>query len=85
MQQVIRAEAYKICFSVMNLILIVSYNPFTNMLPVLWKWNHIPVFPESGPVYWYERDGFPSEDTQSACIALMVSMGLKEKDDRTWS
>jgi len=81
--RVLRAQAYKICFSVKDLILIVSHNPFPNMLPVLWKWNHFPVYPERGPVFWFERDGFPEEDTQSACIALMLSMGLKQTEDRT--
>lgn len=83
MRRILRAEAYKICFSVKDLILIVSYNPFPNMLPVLWKWNHFPVFPERGSVFWFEREGFPEEDTQSACIALMVSMGLKQEEDQT--
>lgn len=81
-KEVLKAEAYKICFTIKDLILIVSYNPFTNMLPVLWKWNHISVFPERGPVFWYERDDFPKEDTQRACIALFAGMGLKQRDDQ---
>ena len=79
MQETLRAKAYKICFSIKDLILIVSHNPFPEMLPVLWKGYHFPVFPEQGSVFWFEREGFPDEDTQSACITLMVTMGLKQK------
>lgn len=83
MRELLQTEAYKICFSIKDLILIVSYNPFPEMQPVLWKWNHFPVFPEQGPVFWYERDGFPDEDTLHACMALMGSMELRQKEDQT--
>lgn len=75
--------AYKICFSIKDLILIVAHNPLPDSQLVLWKGVHYPIHPEHGPVYWYERDGFPYNHTQEACIAFMVSMGIKQKDDRT--
>ena len=83
MRAILQAKAYKICFSIKDLILIVSHNPFPELQLVLWKWNHFPVFPERGPVFWYERDGFPDENTQQACIALMLSMELRQKEDQT--
>lgn len=81
MVRVIRGKAYKICFSVKDLILLVSHNPFPDMLLALWRDNHIPVFPERGPYYWFERDGFPEDHTHRACIWLLGSMGLKQRQD----
>jgi hypothetical protein len=77
-QETIKHEAYKICFSINDLVLIVVHNPFPDMRLVLLKGVHYPIFPERGPVYWYERDDFPTSDTDKVCIDFLVSMGLKQ-------
>lgn len=79
-QELIKNRAYKICFSISDLVLIVVYNPFPDMLLVLWKGIHYPIYPERGPVYWYEKNDFPESDTDKVCIGLLVSMGLKQID-----
>jgi len=79
-QKLIKNEAYKICFSINDLVLIVVYNFSPDMLLVLWKGIHYPIYPERGPVFWYERDDFPKSDTHKVCIGLLASMGLRQID-----
>lgn len=74
----VSSTAYKICFSIRDLALIVAYNPFPNMRLVLWKYFHYPIWPDRGPVFWYERDNLPKDNTHSVCIALMSTMGLQQ-------
>jgi len=79
-QDTIKHEAYKICFSINDLVLIVVHNPFPDMRLVLLKGVHYPIYPERDPVYWYERNDFPNTDTDKVCIAFLASMGLKQID-----
>lgn len=76
----VKNTAYRISFSIKNLALIVVHNPFPFMQLVLLKGVHYPLCPERGPVYWYERNGFPKDDTHGACVGLMAAMGLKQKE-----
>jgi len=79
-QEIIKHEAYKICFSIKDLVLIVAYNPLSDMRLVLLKGVHYPIYPERGPVFWYQKNDFPKSDTEHVCIAFLVSMGLKQID-----
>jgi len=76
----LRTSAYRISFSIRDLALIVVHNPFPFMQLLLLKGVHFPLYPERGPVYWYERNGFPNNDTHGACVGLMAAMGLRQKE-----
>jgi len=75
---IIRNTAYKISFSINNLALIVAYNPFDDMSLVLWKYFHFPIWPERGPVFWYDRNIFPKDNSNFVCLALVAAMGLQQ-------
>jgi hypothetical protein len=77
-QDILKQEAYKICFSINDLVLIVVHNPFHDMRLVLWKGVHYPIYPERGPVFWYERNDFPKSDTDKVCVAFLGGVGLKQ-------
>lgn len=83
LESVLRDNAYKIAFSIRGLALVVIFNPVSLLRLVLWKGVHFPVFPGHGPVYWYEKSGFPDDDADSVCIGLMAAMGLRQYVDRT--
>ncbi len=50
----VHSSAYKICIQLLNLLLLVAYNPLIRTRFMLCKYVHVPLFPLHGPVTWFE-------------------------------
>lgn len=83
LQHLMKKVAYKICFSIKDLILLVAYNPLQDGLFKIWKGVHYLIYPRQGPEYVYERDDFPYSSTEKACIALLRGLEIKQKPEQT--
>jgi len=59
-------NSYKIAFQFGKLMLLISYIPFENIYPVLWKGIHIPLLPKSGKCGFYEKKEFSWSNSEKA-------------------
>jgi len=67
-------ETYKITFSFGKLLFLVTYLPFEDYRPALWKGIHIPCFPSHRQCFWYERPNFPWNNTLEAVPFFHMGM-----------
>lgn len=72
-------ETYKITFSFGQLVVSVTYLPFADYLPALWKGIHIPLYPAQRQCMWYERSDFPWNDTIEAVVNFHLGLEAIKK------
>ncbi len=70
-------EAYKIVFSVKNLVLLVACNPFPDMWPVLMEGIHHVLYPRDRPCFIRKKSELPSSETHQVCLAVLGTLGLR--------
>ncbi len=75
--KLLRACAYKICFQLCHLLLLVAFNPIPSSRFLLWQYMHVPLWPRSGPVSWLQKPlELPSDNPFSALVVFHGSVGL---------
>jgi len=69
-------KSYKIALLFKHLLLLVAYQPFSELYYVIWRGIHIPLFPLKGPLLYYERDDFEWSDSVKSIIQFHGSLFL---------
>jgi hypothetical protein len=72
----VRRTAYKICFQLFDLLLLVAYNPLPNARVLLWQGVHVPLYPLPGPVTWMEQQKKLPREGFAALAAYHHAFGL---------
>lgn len=62
----LKNNSYKIALQFGKLMLLISYIPFENIYPVLWKGIHVPLLPKTGNCGYYEKKEFSWSDSEKA-------------------
>lgn len=76
----IKEKSYKIGFQFGNLILLIGYNPFPELLFKIEEGIHVPLYPIRGPIKYSVNDEFNFSDSEQAFIQFFWGLGLAEKD-----
>jgi hypothetical protein len=74
--QYLKGHSYKIAFQLRGLLIVVAFNPLEDYLFSMWRGIHVPLYPERGPIGWYDRQGFPWNDSQTALYSFHVGVEL---------
>jgi len=71
------ARSYKIVLQLHKLLLLVGFVPGVDWRLVLWRGVHIPLWPQRGPIGWYDSDAeFPWYDSLEAVGAFLASLRM---------
>jgi hypothetical protein len=74
-------KSYKIALLFKNLLLLIAYQPFSELLYVISRGIHIPMYPQRGPMQYYEMDDFEWNDSIESIIQFHGSLGLGTKSE----
>jgi hypothetical protein len=76
-------STYKISLQLRHLLLLVAWWPHPGWRYVLWRGIHVPLWPRTGPVAWYDSSAssFPWRDAVKALITFHVSLELMQEPE----
>lgn len=76
----IKEKSYKIGFQFGDLILLIGYNPFPELLFKIQANIHVPLYPVRGPIKYSVDDDFNFSDSEQAFNQFFFGLGLAETD-----
>ena len=78
------ASSYKISLQLKNLLLVIAYWPWPGWKYIVWRGIHVPLWPSSGPVFFYGNDplegGFSWGDSLAALIRFHMTLSVRHND-----
>lgn len=73
----LQKESYKISLQFGKLILLIACIPSDRFSYIVWKGIHVPLYPTAGPIYYYDKEHFPWNDSVEAISAFHMGLQCK--------